>query len=1095
MSAEVRTKARNTAGSYLVQAPAGSGKTELLTQRILAILAIVDEPEDILALTFTRKAAAEMRGRVIEALRMGRPDDGASHKMETWRLAQEALKRSDERGWSLFEHPARLRIMTLDSLMNTLARQLPLLSGLGEMPRPVENAAPACRDAAEAALNEALKTFPDVAEAVLLHQDHNAVALIRLIAAMLTKREQWLKEIASHARDMAGLRSTLEANLANIMARQIAACDALMPLEVQSTLPALARFAGTNLDNAELEQINGWPAGDLDGLRTWKLLANFLLVGSGPRFRKSVNKGQGFPTTAADEKSAMQDVLDMLSGIPGLAESLHGLRGLPESPAFAEQQWRVLESLFTLLILANKHLQQVFSLRGEADFPEINLRALNALADMQGLPSDLLLKLDYRIHHILVDEFQDTSGLQMRLLHCLTAGWQEGDGRHRTLFMVGDPMQSIYRFRKAEVGLFLQAADNMAALPHVEALQLERNFRSAPAIVAWANAAFGAIFPSEQDVVRGAVAYATATAALSHKGCVQLHIQTGRDDALEAERVVELVRSELAKASQGDAPSRIGILARSRKHLHAIMPALQAASVPFRAINILPLDARPEIRVLRALVRALLHPADRESWTSILRSPCCGLTTADMFTLMAKEQRSIWELLQDENILKALDAEPRARVQHVRQALAPCMLASGKTAVRELVESAWLRLAMPQLVDATSSLNIDAALNLIEELDEGGRINFSLFDERLEQLFAAADAAPEASRVELLTMHGAKGLQWDAVLLPGLGKTSGNTDAPVLAFTDAPIEGASALLIAPRAPSGGKDALYVLVQGIEKSKADHEQARLLYVACTRAETSLHMLGHVSEKDGKAGKGSLLGLLLSQGDDCFGADIQPVEPAEQSEPVRRQPLTRIKTIPPPCPALVADDARVEPEYGWAGPEAAPVGNAVHAALQAVAEHGIDAWNEEQTRQLGQHMQRLLVAEGLSGGLLANALARCREGLRNTLGSKRGRWLLSGGHADGRCEWALSMHADGQTSHAVLDRSFIDAEGARWIVDYKTASHEGGDMERFLDEEEKRHSPQLQRYARLLKHKEPERTIRLGLYFPILDAWREIELAQC
>ncbi|MDQ7012091.1 MAG: UvrD-helicase domain-containing protein, partial [Mariprofundaceae bacterium] len=408
MSTEVRAEVIHPAGSYLVQAPAGSGKTELLTQRILALLAVVDEPEEILALTFTRKAAAEMRNRVIEALGMPRPDDEQSHRMETWRLAQAALQRSSEKAWNLPLYPARLRIMTLDSLTYSLARQLPLLSGFGEMPGPAENTMPAYREAAEAALNEALKILPDAAEAVLLHQDHNAVAVIRLMADMLGKREQWLEEIATHARDMPGLRSMLEASLAEIMMQAVSTCDALMPGNAKSVLPALLRFAGTTLGKDELEGFHDWPTCNLADLYRWRLLADVLLVSGKARFRKRVSRTEGFPTTAAEEKAAMQDMLGTLDAIPGLAESLHALRGLPESPVFDEGQWQVLESLFALLILARDKLQSRFGMQNEADFSEIALRALEALGEMENQPSDLLLKLDYRIRHILVDEFQDT---------------------------------------------------------------------------------------------------------------------------------------------------------------------------------------------------------------------------------------------------------------------------------------------------------------------------------------------------------------------------------------------------------------------------------------------------------------------------------------------------------------------------------------------------------------------------------------------------------------------------------------------------------------------------------------------------------------
>jgi ATP-dependent exoDNAse (exonuclease V) beta subunit len=432
VSAEVRLKAREPGLSCLVQAPAGSGKTELLTQRILALLAIVEEPEEILALTFTRKAAAEMRTRVIESLCSSGPDESASHKMETWLLAQDVLKRSEQQGWNLLRHPARLRIMTLDSLTHSLARQLPLLSGLGDMPSPSENAQIIYRDAAEAALNEAMRDYPEAAEQVLLHQDHQAVAVIQLLADMLEKREQWLDEIADHARDMDGLRHMLEANLAVIMMQKLEACETLMPVAVKAELPALMVFAGENRDDESLRHLSVWPEASLDQLVQWKLVADFLLTAKAPAFRKpgSVNVKLGFPVGKenAAQKEQFKVLIDMLAGEAELAESLHALRGLPDSAAMDDGQWQVLESLFLLLVLANKHLQLLFGRQGEADFTEIALRAMDALGAHDEAPGDLLMKLDYRIHHILLDEFQDTSYLQMRLLQCLTAGWQEGGG-------------------------------------------------------------------------------------------------------------------------------------------------------------------------------------------------------------------------------------------------------------------------------------------------------------------------------------------------------------------------------------------------------------------------------------------------------------------------------------------------------------------------------------------------------------------------------------------------------------------------------------------------------------------------------------------
>ena len=1085
MSSEVRQQAIHPASSYLVQAPAGSGKTELLTQRILALLAIVDEPEEILALTFTRKAAAEMRNRVIDALNMPKPEDSHSHKMATWQLADKALARSRERDWNLCEHPARLRIMTLDSLTGSLARQLPLLSGLGDIPTPSEHSSVAYREAAERTLQAAIRDDLPAVESLLLHQDHNSVAVIDSMVTMLGNRDQWLKYIAGYRHNIDHLKQTIEANLADYLTFQIQVSNAHMPIDARAALPELIRFAGHELDDENLSAFDSWPEVTVTDIRAWKTIANVLLTTSGPQFKKRLDKNSGFPTSAKVQKQQMQELLTQLSSIAGLAESLHQLRALPDSAAFEPKQWEVAEALFELLPKAVVELKAHFSSNGEADFTEIAMRALEALIDADENPTDLLLKLDYRINHILVDEFQDTSELQMRLMQCLTAGWQHDDGR--TLFMVGDPMQSIYRFRKAEVGLFLQAAANHADLPQVEMLRLERNFRSSPDIVDWVNRAFSQIFPSQQDAISGAIAHANADAALTNTGIVALHRQVAsddkqQDDTREAAAVVALVREALSKKQ------RVGILARTRKHLHAIIPALSEAGIAHRAINILPLNTRPEIRGLRTLVRALLHPADHESWLALLRAPYCGLNTEELFTLLHGDERVIWEVIEDDEARSRLNSDTAVRVRHLARALKPCMTMSSKIALRELATIAWQRLGMPALLDQTATINVETLFALIESLDESGRINFRLLDERIEKLFAAPDASNAAAQVELLTMHGAKGLQWECVILPGLGKAPKNSDQPLLAFSDAAIDGKPLFLMSPKAETRNKDQLYSMVLSIEKAKETNELARLLYVACTRAESELHMLGNLSKAKQEPEKGSPLAMLLSS-DECFGAQINDIESSDEVVERALQPLTRIKQLPDLPPEQVSEE-HPEPEYGWAGPEAAPIGNALHAILQQIGEQGVESWSQADQKHATTAMRRMLIGEGLSSEMLESSLNRCLTSLKKTLDSKMGRWILSGHHEDVHCEWALSFIENGQVCHRIIDRSFIDEEGVRWIIDYKSGTHEGAELNNFLDSEEQRYATQLIGYRELLVRMEPERTIRLALYFPALDAWREI-----
>ena len=1090
MSEVVRGAALHPASSFLVQAPAGSGKTELLTRRILKLLATVDEPEEILALTFTRKAAAEMRERVLEALCMEKPSDKASHKMETWQLAMAVNARSVERGWHLVEHPSRLRMMTLDSFMYALAGELPLLSGLGETPAPSNHVEPLYREAAEAAIRLLIHSDAEKAVAVLLHQDHNMVLLIDLVADMLGKRDQWLHDIELHAQDTAGLRGILEQGLSEVVAQRLRQCAALFPVEAKGELPELIAFAASNRRDAVLSGLQVWPDEEVSEVVLWQAIARELLTDKrGLRKPGGINARRGFPAdkSFSEQKKRFQYWLEQLANIEGLEAALAEVLALPPSPHFDEIQWQVLEGLFTLLLSADKQLRRLFEERGEADFIEIALRAMQALEDREGRPTDLLLKLDYRIHHILVDEFQDTSLLQIRLLQNLTEGWQEGDGSNRTLFMVGDPMQSIYRFRKAEVGLFLLAAENRAGLPVVKPQRLERNFRSSPVIVEWVNRAFASIFPDNSDPLLAAVQHESAKPELAHDGGVHLRLQPEKDMEVEASAVVEAVCSELKVADQ-----RIAVLARSRKHLHVIMQALTDASIPHRAVDIMPLGERAEIRLLRAILRALLHPADRESWSALLRGLCCGLSTEALYLLLHNDTRPVFSILNDNNRLLRLEEDAKDRAVHLRDTLSPLLAEAGFLALRPLLSSAWQQLSMPGIFSANASRNIETMLDLIEELDEGGAINFALLDERLAQLYASPDLSPEAARVELLTMHGAKGLEWDVVILPALGHGNSRSDSPpLLLFSDIPVQGGAQPLVAVRGAVHSNDTVYDLVRNVEKVRENNELSRLLYVACTRAKRSLYMFGHLNGERGVPVSGSLLSLLLPDGaDSCFGADIVMLEKRGMEQMQLRQPLQRIKSV-----AIVnrepGPEGEAEREYFWAGSEAAPVGNVVHAALQKIGEAGVEEWRAELHEELLSDLRRQFVAEGLSGRQLERAEQRTELALKQALASKVGRWILSGKHADAHCEWALSSDREGAISHHIIDRSFIDREGVRWVIDYKTASHEGGDRDKFLSEEAERYAPQLARYASVLRLLEPERKIRMALYFPMLDVMQETQ----
>ncbi|HID37777.1 MAG TPA: DNA helicase UvrD [Ghiorsea sp.] len=1117
---QARVQAIHPKTSFLVQAPAGSGKTELLIQRILSLLATVNEPEEILALTFTRKAAAEMRERVLKALYAAqKPKPSETHSLTTWKLAKAALKRAQDLDWKLPDYPARLRIMTLDAFASGLARQLPVLSGFGQTPATSDFAQPMYMQAAEDLLayanqKQAPHDLKQAIDSLILHQDCKVEKLKSLLASMLARREQWLPDVFKYSPDMPAFRQSLEHSLQTIMEHSLFELEQSLSPEQKQTILRLANFAAAELsihtnsaDHALAPFLNltAFPDVDTTQVSAWKAIVYLLTSGVGSRtaYRKRVDKRQGFPATDEGKlnKESLATLLEQLQSQPDILQQLITIQNLPDTYQFEDHAWHTLESLFIALKILSAQLWQTFEQHKQVDFVEIMLRAKQALGEDDGMggiiPTDALLRLDHQIKHILIDEFQDTSALQIDLLARLTAGW-ENKGKtanERTLFMVGDPMQSIYRFRKAEVSLFLKAANNELPLPHIQSLTLQQNFRSSPDIVTWVNQAFAHILPAQHDILSGAVAYTESTAFKQEKGLVSLNILQEKSNQQEAELMLDIIRNTKALGK------RVGVLARSRRHLQTLMQTLQDQGIAFRALDVLPLHQQPEIIDLLSLTSALLHPADHVAWASLLRSPVLGLKLDDLFAIFHEKPLSPWQAIQSYAMSSKQNSEQH-KLQHFITAMMPAIEATQRIPLRKLVESTWLRLQTPATLSKTQLSNADVFFNLLAQLDEGAQVDMPLLKQRLQKLYAKPESKPNADQVELLTMHGAKGLQWDTVILCGLGKTPRAKDKDVLVQTETNTHQGKRLLLSP-IPQHGKEPTYELIRSFEKQRDELEIARLLYVACTRAERELHMFGEIKGKDEKPASSSLLAKLYQDDGACFDASIIRHEALESSirekEIQTPQKLPSDYIAPLPFASIQSKQGKddslkqsMKPEFSWAGAQAKAVGIALHAALQHIAELGISTWQKPDDEKIIRLTHTILHREGISQVYMDRALSRCKKGLQQCFDSKRLRWILCETHQEQHNEWALTYVEGEVCKHMILDRSFIDAQGTRWVIDYKTGSHLAEGLDDWLDQELKRYTkdtPQLPSYVKALKALEPNRKVKAALYFPMMDAWRE------
>ena len=1093
-----RTAAVDPRRSVIVQAPAGSGKTTLLVERYLALLGVVEEPEEILAITFTRKAAAEMRQRVLRFLEPGfeteEPHEQAA--AEKARAVADKVER-----WNLTASPDRLMIRTIDSFSHYLARTMPVASRLGPVPQPADNTGALYRRAARRML-EALEgdDISSDLEQLLLWRDHRTQDIEDLLVSLLAKREQWLRVLGVTGRpDRETFEQVLEGVVVDSLARARAGLDeALAAIHTDGDeIVHLLRFAADTLagegrqsDIRKFGDANGMPIADPASLPQWQALGEAFLTRTGT-WRKSVMITTGFPPKTP-QKARFQELLDSLAGNLELAEQLHRARSLP-NPRYSDDEWQVLGALIRVLERAAVELELVFAEAGQTDFTGLSRAALQGLGDEDSGFTDLGLYLDNRISHILVDEYQDTNWAQFHLLEKLTHGWQPGDGR--TLFTVGDPMQSIYRFREAEVGLFMRTRDSGLGGLSLASLKLDQNFRSKSEIVGWVNDTLGPAFPVTEDIAAGAVAYARSEAGRGPGGAVET---LARPDArLEAEAIADRIGRALADNADNE-NFKAAIVVRARSHLAEILPALKAGGIAFRAVKLDPLGTRPVVQDLLALARSIRFAADRTALLAVLRSPVCGLKLAELHALAGDGADPM-----DDDALGRLDEDGRKRARRVFAAIAGARDLVGKRSLRDRVEGAWRRLGGPHCLQHPASELAEARLLLdtLEAAEQNGLLDdWNDFEELLDQAFTEGDPPDESVKLEILTMHGAKGLEWDLVVLPALDRGTGGNDRELLYWLPfTPDRGGEQVLLAPLRAAWQSDntPLIDLIRAEQKTRDNFENQRLLYVAATRARQKLVVSGALdpTRETVRPNTGSLMELLWPQAARGFIESLEAAEPeAPEGRAVRpgTMPDQSIQRVPdgwkPPLgqalawtPRLPPHEREVEIEFNWAGAQARRTGTVLHQLLERVGNIGIENLAPDNRRRLVERVPNLLRALGTGPGALESISAMIAKAFENTLESDTGRWILSGEHADAACELALSGRIDGKLVNAVIDRTFIDADGTRWIIDYKSGYHEGGDLEGFLAEEAGRYETQLGLYRRLFEQM-GETDIRTALYLP-------------
>jgi len=1091
-----RAQALDTAQSFLVQAPAGSGKTELLTDRILALLSVVQRPEEIVALTFTRKAATEMHERVLSKLRAAlAPPPQECFRRHSWELARAALCRDTEQGWQLLQQPARLGIRTLDAYCASLVRTMPWLSALGGMPQVADDAKLHYQAAARATL--AMVDEEPAVATLLAHLDVNLRAAESLIATMLESRDQWLP-LLQQGEDVQALVDHLHAAVQHDLH---SLAQAMPPLWASNIGQALRHAAQTLAESEPAHPVcaladwDGQPfPADPAALPHWKALA-YALLSDKNLPRKTVNRKQGFVPDSPYKLPFVQWLTGLSPDEPWIALLGHA-RTLPAG--YDEAQLDTLRVLLHVLRLAAAQLLLRFGAQGEVDFIEVAQRAAYALGHVDD-PSDLLLKLDARVQHILVDEFQDTSQTQIDLLLKLTAGWQPGDGR--TLFLVGDPMQSIYRFRKAEVGWFLRVkAQGLGALS-LTSLTLHTNFRSRAGVVDWVNTVFQPLFPAHDNAMLGAIRYTPSQAFQREDkaAAVQWHpVWVGQEDtasdraqadpaegSAEQALLVALARDALTR--HPDSAHPVAILVRARTHVRGVTRYLAQAGLPWRAVDLEPLHQRQVVSDLVQLIRALSHAGDRLAWLSLLRSPLCGLRLTSLYAIAGEDHTTTVPALLYRWLQRGgyggLASDEAQRLQHAAAVLLDTRNAAGAIPFAAWVAQCWRRLggalAYP---DAQDQADVAQVLRLVETLAPFGNLDVAVFESRLETLYAASNGAQSA--VEVMTIHKSKGLEFDTVILAGLHRPPRSDQAPLVYFE----HNEGALLLGPIAQRYGDpapDPVSVYLGQRERQRSRYEEDRVLYVAATRARDTLHLVSEVRVDTAGNPCPPASGSPLARLWDALQTpppEMLPTVPVRAQTPqprlLARLPLDALN------PAAVPVLTPVKQVWRWQADESVLdrlTGIVAHSWLERLGGEDLAVWDAAHVGQQAGVVRRQLSRSGLPAGLLDAGVQIVIETLLGALGSTRGRWLL--GLAQARREWEL-LDSTGRVS--IIDLAVHDAQG--WlVVDYKTGVPSPGEAhEDFEARMRGRYQEQLLRYCAQV-HALDGRPVRGALYFPRANLW--------
>ncbi|MBD3587237.1 UvrD-helicase domain-containing protein [Salinimonas sp. HHU 13199] len=1099
----------------LLDASAGTGKTSELVKRTLQAYLAVSTPDQVLDLTFTNKAASEMRQRIISELKNADLETfvESTHEKEMRSLATKVLARDKALGWDILKNPNQLEIKTFDSLCSSIVSQVPLTSKVGGAAVVADNPTSIYKLAADELLRDYKKdcAWSSNVRRLLQHVNHNFETASSMLVELLGSRDQWLP-IILEAKNTAERRAALEKNnlkLLNVIFTPfIRACK-----EIESEIIQVIEYAYSNAVEPLREALKPLVGVSIlpetvsnhSDLTIYQSLLDYFVSKSGrPSFYKKLNKTKGFPAITAFKESEQKSIAEMHNeNAKEVIQYLQDSNLQMWLPAmckandyrFCEQEWELLDSLISLLPLLAARLLLVFKNTGRIDFVQMAASASAALGEIDS-PTNLALKLDNKYKHILVDEFQDCNLTQVELLTKLTFGWEKGDGR--SMFLVGDKKQSIYMFRGSNVSVFSLVAINGINEIKFNVRRLENNFRSQACLVGWINDVFEPAFGCCEDIVTGATRFhpSFARKAPLEGSPVEVELFDERGGLVtEASYICQQI--DLIK--EMDPAASIAVLARTRNDLSAITEAFRDNDVGHRAVDIHKLSRQASIIDLTVLTRSVSHVADRTAWIGLLRSPMVGLSIGEL-ELVVKGERGyvtpgelIIDLLQNDTIISQLQKGSQTRIKKLLRVIEQSIGQLERKTLSDIVKGAYYELnGLSTLKSEAELKNIDAFFKMLRKFDSNG-FELELFENEIDRLYAIDQKS--TGSVSIMTIHKAKGLEFDYVFVPGSHKSiRGDTARLIDSDTLLSSNGLPTPVVAPSTETGVKESrINEMIRGFSKVKKSLEAVRTAYVALTRAKKKMFITGLADPKKEElrfAGTSILAiinnrlpeGLTVGQGGEMSSSDTRP----------KRTIIANVITPPLPENNVLAQYRgltnvcnEVLPEFDWCRDINRCTGVVLHQALEDMAKHGIDSYFkggiEHKRAKYSSQFKQL----GLNVRLIHKAIQKLEHQLSYLQKDDTIYWLLQP-RPSSETEVGFILKDGGKRKLKRIDHTFVD-DGVRYFFDFKTSEPNPGEgTSKFVARMLSQYERKMKQYRQCFPN---EKYVRGGLYLTSINllAW--------